>query len=256
MKFLPDDYQAPKSSGYYMKLQEGENKIRILSQPVLGWEDWVEQKPIRHRMDKKPQKSHDPSKPIKHFWAFVVWNYLEEKIQILHITQTTIRNKLESLCKDSDWGDPYFYDIKIIKEGKGKDTDYTVNPLPHKDLNPVVIKKFEETPCYLPALFENENPFAEGMPNRTPGIFQKSTGNENEFINDDQKRCLEKIFAECDPTYFTQVMKQLKQSQAKIDGLEKLPLGLYERIKNAAEKKKQEYFRSQMGIGEMMEIGA
>ena len=87
MSFLPQDYTSPKSFNNYMKLQEGENKIRILSRPIIGWEDWLNNKPIRFRMSEKPAKPVDAKKPIKHFWAFVVWNYAEEQIQILHLTQ-------------------------------------------------------------------------------------------------------------------------------------------------------------------------
>ncbi len=90
MNFLPKNYQAPNASNKYMKLEKGENKIRILSQPILGWEDWtLEQKPVRFRFDKKPAKSINAEKPVKHFWAFIVWNYIDEKIQILQITQAT-----------------------------------------------------------------------------------------------------------------------------------------------------------------------
>src|SRR5215510_11210672 len=94
--FLPQDYQAPKTSNFYMKLQEGENKFRILTQPILGWEDWLDKKPVRYTFDNKPTKSFDPKKPVKHFWSMVVWNYNEEQIQILHITQATIRSSIEA----------------------------------------------------------------------------------------------------------------------------------------------------------------
>lgn len=72
--FLPIGYEAPKSSNFYMKLQDGENKIRILTQPILGWEDWIENKPFRYRMENKPKKSFDPKKPLRHFLEFC---YLE-----------------------------------------------------------------------------------------------------------------------------------------------------------------------------------
>src|ERR1700689_4101246 len=130
--FLPENYEAPRAGGFYMKLQKGENKIRIMSQPILGWEDWTpDKKPIRYEMDKKPEKSFDPEKPAKHFWAVIVWNYKEEAIQILQINQAGVRKGIEMLCNDSDWGAPYFYDLKIIKTGEDKNTKYQVNPLPH-----------------------------------------------------------------------------------------------------------------------------
>lgn len=171
--FLPDDYKAPNSSENYMKLLPGENKMRILSAPILGWEDWTkDKKPIRFKMADKPDIPIDATKPIKHFWAFLVWNYKDEMIQIFQITQAKIRKPLEALCKDEDWGAPYFYDIKIFKTGEGKETDYSVNPVPHKDTHPFIIAEYEKKPCLLEALFIGADPFA-CKDRCTPGVFSR-----------------------------------------------------------------------------------
>lgn len=172
--FLPADYKAPNSQNNYMKLAEGENKFRILTSPVLGWEDWQDKTPVRFRFNEKPLTSIDPKKPVRHFWAFVVWNYKEERIQILHLTQATVRKAIETLSKDADWGAPYFYDIKIFKTGKDKETEYTVNPLPHKELHSFIVEQFNEKPCFLDALFTSSDPFDAKWAQRTPGVFSKS----------------------------------------------------------------------------------
>jgi|SRR5579863_9788489 len=168
MSFLPENYQAPKTNSGYMKLQEGENRIRILSKPILGWEDWHEKKPVRYRLEDKPSSSYDPLKPIRHFWAFIVWNYGEEQIQILHLTQATVRKSIEALCRDEEWGSPYFYDLKIIKKGEMESTEYKVNPIPHKALDPNIAQAFKNKPCNLEALFEGQDPFALDYKYYTP----------------------------------------------------------------------------------------
>jgi hypothetical protein len=170
MSFLPPSYEAPKpTSQLYLRLQDGENRIRILSRPIFGWEDWsIDRKPIRYEMANKPAKPVDSSKPMKHFWAFIVWNVIEEQIQIMQITQATIRSSLESLSKDSDWGSPYEYDVKIIKKGEKMDTEYTVNPAPHKPVSQEILKAFAERPIQLEALFLNLDPFATGYTSYTP----------------------------------------------------------------------------------------
>lgn len=169
--FLPEGYEAPKSNGGYMKLQEGENRIRILSQPIIGWEDWKDNKPIRYRMADKPVKSVDPRKAVRHFWAFIVWNYSEQQIQVLHLTQSGIRSAIEALCKDSDWGAPYTYDLKIVKNGKGMETEYVVNPVPHKPISKEIKDAFMDKPCNLEALFDNLDPFAGGQEKYTMAFF-------------------------------------------------------------------------------------
>ncbi len=244
MNFLPEDYQAPKNSNNYMKLQDGDNKIRILTKPILGWEDWIETKPVRYRFDSKPAKSHDPKKPLRHFWAFVVWNYAIERIQILQITQASIRSNIEVLCKDADWGEPYFYDIKINRKGEGKDTEYTVNPAPHKAIDPKVIEQFKENACNLDALFVNGDPFSKEWDIYTQGFFEMGfaepeAAQKSAFISDVQVKELADIFSKCEPSYKTQVISHLKKANAAIDSLQKIPADLFERIKNAALKKSE-----------------
>ena len=143
--FLPKDYAAPKQSSY-MRLQPGENKFRILSKPILGWLDWDDKKPVRYKYSPKAPKSINESKPCKHFWAFIVYNYSEAKIQILEIAQATIRNDLESMSNEPDLGPPFFYDIKITKTGDGTKTKYTVMALPLKPTSETIKKAFEEGP--------------------------------------------------------------------------------------------------------------
>lgn len=164
MNFLPDDYEIPKSTNsQYFKPQDGENKIRILSKPLMGWEDWtLEKKPIRFRMNEKPLKSIDPKKPIKHFWAMVVWNVQLEQIQIYQPTQSTIQEAIKSLGRDEDWGSPYDYDIKIFKKGEQKLTEYNINPSPKKPVSKEILQAFRDKPIQLEALFEGLDPFAPG----------------------------------------------------------------------------------------------
>jgi len=245
MSFLPQDYQAPKSAGFYMKLQDGENRIRILSNAIVGWEDWIENRPVRYRMDQKPKTQNDPKKPIRHFWAFIVWNYNESKIQILQISQASIRKTLESLCQDADWGSPWLYDIKIIKSGALKDTEYMVNPLPHKPVSDQIREAFSKQPCYLEALFENADPFAMGLESYTKGMFdvvevpkkQKSEPQVavKKVITDAQARELGELLLWCDSQYLDLMWKSLEK-EYNVRTVEEIPADLYTRLLAAAKK--------------------
>lgn len=242
MSFLPSDYKSPSGSNNYMKLQLGENKIRILSKPILGWEDWKDNKPVRYKIDKKPAKSIDPNKPLKHFWSLIVWNYAEELIQVLNITQAGVRNPIEALCKDDDWGAPYFYDIKIIKTGEGKETKYSVNPSPHKKITDNIKEAFFEKRCNLDALFDNADPFSQEWDEYTEGIFDESQLNADTVgcISEIEAEKLNQLLNECDPKYKDKVVSTLRDSQG-IEDLYKIPVTLFERIYNAALKKKAEF---------------
>lgn len=233
ISFLPNSYEAPRTAGSYMKIQDGENKIRILSAPVMGWEDWTtDKKPVRFTMDNKPSKSIDPKRPVKHFWAFIVWNYAEERIQIMQVTQATIRTTLATLCKDSDWGDPFFYDIKISKSGEGKDTEYTVTPLPHKPLSDHIKEAFLEKRCNLDALFEGADPFAE-WDQYTPGAF------ENMEQQEKQQMDLIALLNECTPEFQQQIRDFCVKNKIDPD-LSNVPSHLYERLERYILKTHQE----------------
>lgn len=238
--FLPDDYTPPKSNNGYMKIEAGENKFRILSAPILGWEDWDNKKPIRFRYEEKPQKSIDPKMPIKHFWSFIVWNYATEQIQILHVTQATIRNKLQSLSQDKDWGDPYFYDIKIIKSGEGKETEYDLNPLPHKDLHPQVEEAFNEKPCCLEALFNNVDPFSKEHKYPTPGVFKKVDAPKDAPKKPTSREIddLCSILAACSQEFQDSIKKRLEDKKTTLSSLDVTD---YIRLLTTAKQKRDEF---------------
>lgn len=157
--FLPPDYELPSSAHNYMKLQDGENKFRILARPVIGWLDWKDKKPIRYPMNGAKPQPVDPTKPVKHFWAFPVWNYNESSVQVLEITQASIQAKISNLAKDEDWGDPLQYDLKVTRSGAMLETKYDINPVPAKPLSEEIKAAFRAKPCNLEALFENGDPF-------------------------------------------------------------------------------------------------
>lgn len=166
--FLPEDYTPPVSGGGYMKLKDGDNLIRILSKAIIGYEYWnKDNKPIRNRIgwsagvpdDIRIDKDGNQTK-IKHFWAFVVWNYETKNVEILEITQATIQQAINNLVKDEDWGDPKQYDIKITRTGEGFDTTYSVSPKPAKPLSSEIGQAYENKKINLEALYSGENPFA------------------------------------------------------------------------------------------------
>src|SRR5205085_12675627 len=94
----------------------------------------------------------------KHFWAFAVWNYTEHAVQVLEVTQATILGQFSDLIANPDWGDPRGYDITVIRKGQALDTEYTVQPSPHKALHPDIQLAFEEKKLKLEALFDGGDP--------------------------------------------------------------------------------------------------
>ncbi len=257
--FFPEDYQPPKSkSESYVTLQDGENIVRILSQPIAGYEDWtIEKKPVRFHPKNKPEKPLIEGKDIKFFIAMIVWNYSEEKIQILCLTQVSVRKAIENLIADKHWGDAFFYDIKITKKGVSKETKYTVTPLPMSPVSARIIDEFNLNPCRLEALYEGGDPFSGQWEKTTPGIFSKEDIKKTKIVNLIETPIIgkfsvigDKVTLDeanelachldcCDPAYKESVWNSLQKNG--IVSLMDLTREMYERVKKAAIKKSEEY---------------
>lgn len=156
MNFLPENYSAPVSEGNYYKFKKGENRFRIMSPAIVGYEYWnTDNKPVRSQepWDSKPMDMK-PESVVKYFMAFVVWNYEANKAQILEITQKTVREAVEALAMNKKWGDPSKYDIVVEAKGDGMEREYTVMPEPHSDA-----PKADISGINLKALFVGEDPF-------------------------------------------------------------------------------------------------
>lgn len=157
--FLPTGYTVPKTSGNYFKFQKGENRFRILSSAIIGYEYFTtENKPVRSRTPFQTApadaKIEDGKFKPKHFWAFLVWNYAEGKVQVMEITQTTIMAAIEALVSNPKWGKPQGYDIVATATGDGLDREYSVVPEPHTEAPDADISNVR-----LEALYSGDDPF-------------------------------------------------------------------------------------------------
>jgi len=177
-EFLPSNYNVPEADGGYMKLRQGENQFRIMSQAILGWEVWIDGKPKRFREDEDlpidiqekadiDEKTGEP-RPARHFMAFIVWNRNAEpkpKLQILELTQKSIKKAINALNRSKSWGNPIGdegYDILINKEGEGFDTEYSTNPAPKEKLDKSITDFYKKADIDLEALYKGDDPFASG----------------------------------------------------------------------------------------------
>lgn len=165
--FLPEDYEVPQPPSQYMKLQQGQNRFRALSKPIIGYKVWTtnedgKRQPKRFRMDENiPVGIIEPGESTKHFWAFVVWNYDASSVQILEITQKSIQKALVEYGKNEDYGSMLNYNVTITKTGEKLDTEYTVMPSPPKPLDNVIKEAYEAMNINLEALFDDGDPFSE-----------------------------------------------------------------------------------------------
>ena len=171
MSFLPDNYEIPdKQSNYLNMKEEGDYTFRIMSSPILGYEAWKDSPEGGRTPMRKPMKEPfdiaidevDPA-DVKHFWAFIVWNYKAEMLQIMEVTQATIQKAIKALANNAKWGDPKGtagYDIVVTRNGLTmQDTNYSVTPNPKEKLDKNVVEAYKNSNINLEALFEGKDPF-------------------------------------------------------------------------------------------------
>ncbi len=172
---LPEGYDKIPSTGRYMKLLEGKNVFRVLGSAITGWEYWNtagKAVRLRERPSGRPadiRTEDDGKEPIKHFWAFPVWNYADKMIQVLEVTQSTIQNGIKALVDDENWGDPKGYDIAVNKSGSGFGTEYSVLGIPPKPLDAAILDEYQKNAVNLAALYDGGDPFA-GKPSALEAV--------------------------------------------------------------------------------------
>lgn len=170
--FLPVNYEVPTSSRY-MKFEDGANDFRVLGSAIVGYEYWKtnkdgSRKPVRVRpnvnipiseLEENPQTGE--LEMPRHFWAFPVWNYKDQRVQILHITQKSIQRSMLTYIKSPKWGDPKGYDYTVIRLNIGGKTSYDVKVSPPSPVPQDAVEEYDQTYINLEALYEGADPFTQ-----------------------------------------------------------------------------------------------
>lgn len=131
----------------FYKLQPGENKMRIVSKPSLVEIHWEKDLQGQSKKVVCPGAGCPICKaghaPMSRYQIKVIdkgANVYDAKnkeyrdgvkVKVLE-GGSTIFNAIKALAHEEDFGDPTKYDIKIKKEGQGRETKYTVLPNPNK----------------------------------------------------------------------------------------------------------------------------
>jgi hypothetical protein len=168
MTFLPEGTEIPSSTSNYMKLSESENKFRVLGSAITGYELWIGGKPIRRKENKWTVEEFDNSdinkftgekKIPQYFWAFPVWNYQTEHVEILEVTQKAVLKGMQSYLNDEDYGsDPKKYDFVVVREDT-KPITYSVKAKPPKEIDPGITQLYQDMNIDLDQLYTGGNPF-------------------------------------------------------------------------------------------------
>ncbi len=127
-KFISSNSSAASD---FVRIEDGETiQLRIISQPLMGHELFVEGKP--HRWPQGQSKPAEvpapgPDDKVKNFVSFIVYQYTDEPgIKVWSISQKTILKQMEVLFNGGreHWST---YVLTIRRKGLKKDTTYSVS---------------------------------------------------------------------------------------------------------------------------------
>jgi hypothetical protein len=150
--------KSASSGGNYLNpssVSEGD-KLRITflgDDSLAGWQCWATSSdgkriPLRFAAEPTPDDiktraaeegaTADPSE-CKAFYAFAVWNYDDERVQVFQFHQTGIAAPIiEALSDEEIEAEPGAYDFIIKASGSGMDKRYSVTPMPGKRRQPKI----------------------------------------------------------------------------------------------------------------------
>lgn len=165
---FPENYKQPEAVSNYLKFKKDwDTEFRILSDSIIGWVYFnLENKPVRTKefpddwklQAKVNEKSNKQDSP-KHFRAFQVRDYANNRICILEITQKSIQNDIMAYYKNTKRGDPKEYDLTVTRVGEWLETKYTVIANPKTPLTEAQSIAYFDSVIKLDALYEGKDPF-------------------------------------------------------------------------------------------------
>lgn len=128
------DMELTGDNSIYMRLTDGMNRIRIASAAIPVWTEFdrVSKKATKW-LDGELAKGHPEAKQRFAFWAI---DRADGKAKMCEMG-VSIMKQIKALANDPDYGwegDIPSMDIKILREGSGMDTTYTITPSPSAPL--------------------------------------------------------------------------------------------------------------------------
>lgn len=245
MNFHEDGYEAPASTNEnYFKPKDGSNRVRVLSSPITGWQEFVDNHPVRSKGKEKPANMGPDT---KFFWAMLIWDYEDRKIKIWNCDKRSIQKSIDALVENPTWGSPFYYDLIITRTGTDNRTRYTVMPNPHNQVDKSVEQAFWSKPCFLGKIWTGEDPWASYAGTPTQGVFgtrpvsvvpQEKPKN---MATNAQLMELEDLIVDCAPGYSDEVLAKLRKAPYNAQRFEDVTSEVMAKIIEKTKLAKDEY---------------
>lgn len=134
----------------FMRLEEGENLVRVMGNPVQFYIHWVVTPDGSRRKLNSPVDNPDLVRRLEDSgfkrqarWLVKVLDRTDDEFRVLEVGPQ-IYNGIKSLYNNSRWGKVTQYDLSINKGPKGTQPLYGVTPNPKEPLSADFKSKFVE----------------------------------------------------------------------------------------------------------------
>jgi hypothetical protein len=160
--------KSSSAASDYVKFQDGDKRsLRLLSTPIMGWELFVDNKPVRWEDDTpRPEHAYVRDERPKQFVAFVVYEYGGQsdsgRVKVWSFTQRTIIDQMVMLFKEEHWS---AFELVIVRQGKGLETKYNVTGI-KSPIEDTLLEFAADAKKYidLTKLYTGDNPFLADLP--------------------------------------------------------------------------------------------
>jgi len=143
MVFGEVDWNAADSGtkSDFIRLEEGENTVRVMGNPVQFYIHWVVTPDGARRKVNSPVESPELLRKLEDSgfkrqprWLIKVLERTDDEFRILEVGPQ-IYNGVKALYNNSRWGKVTAYDLTISKGAKGSQPLYSVTPNPKEPLS-------------------------------------------------------------------------------------------------------------------------
>jgi hypothetical protein len=172
--------KSSKGGSDFLDLEQGANRVRIVSEPEVMRQHWLGGKPTACVGKDVCELCENGDKAKVQFLFYVI----DRKDGALKIGRfgSTIVGRLRELQEDADYAfdEVPGYDVKINRKGEGKETEYTLNPSPATDLTAeeaaliVAARPLEEVAVNLGKPAPTSVPSSKDVPDEDLGFKRNS----------------------------------------------------------------------------------
>lgn len=144
-----NDADVSSGKSDFMKLEEGENTVRVMGNPIQFYIHWAENGKSKKKFNSPTtnpglvRRLEDSGFKKQARWFVKVLDRKSESYKLLEIGPQVL-NSITQLTKNKRWGKVTNYDLTITRAPKGTQPLYSVTPNPQEAIPDEIKSKYQD----------------------------------------------------------------------------------------------------------------